>query len=299
MERKRKPVSAPDSASLPSPQNESQTEVKTDFCFDNGCKTKKAVKAVKAVAVGGKKPEPPRERIEPKSEQELVYLTIGNYDWCAPDYGDKYIPPLWELARRLFAYPSLRGLDPDAAADFVQAVRPFRTFPGVDSDSDGPGRDEFIECWQAMKPVPLGREANMIAWSETKRELLPVHRLNRRAGTEHFNKVVNFCHRLQIVEGDNPIVLSGRMLSDVLGIHYTNACLFIRRLQFEKFIECVEKPRVAQQRAGRYRFVGELMNGALWPKGTKDAIIRQLAVLTRRIAALEQKRKARSTKTNK
>lgn len=292
------PAFDPVSGSLPSPQKKSQTEVKSDFSFDCDCKTKETRETKETVAVRKSRPERPREPIEPKTEQELIYRTIMDYDW-APDYGDKYIPPLWNLACRLSAYPLFRGLDADAVADYIQAVTPFRTFPCVDGDSDGPGRDQFIECWQALKPGPLGKEAYMIALSETKRELLPVHRLNRRAGTEHFNKVVNFCHRLQIVEGDNPVALSGRMLSDVLGIHYTNACLFTKRLQFEKFIECVEKPRVAQQRAGRYRFVGEVMNGALWPKGTKDAIIRQLDVLTRRIALLESKRKGRSTKPNK
>ena len=283
--------SEPETDSPTISQKEFPTPVKTEFGFDSDCVTVETVETVvtvETVEVAPKKRlEEPREPLEPKSEESLVSLTIGCYDWSF-DYGDEFVLPLWGLACRLSAYPSLRGRNADDVADLVQTVRPFRTFPGVDSDSDDPGRDQFIQCWQAVKPGPLGKDAHVIALFEANKEPLPVNRTGGHGSTQLFTKVVNFVYRLQMVEGDRPFLLSARTLSDVAGIHYTAANQYIRRLVFERFINIVEKPRKLQQRAGRYRFIGELENGALAPRGT--AMRRQIEDLTRRIELLESER---------
>ena len=203
-----------------------------------------------------------RERIQPKSEAELIIETVYRYDWY-PDY-DHFVIPMFRLAGQLSKYPSLRGRSADVVADYVEAILAWRELPGIDDDETG--RDQFIASWQALEPWPLGKEVYVIALKEAEKELLPVKRAEGVKVTHQFTKVVNFCYRLDEAEGGNPFMLSARTLADAIGIHFTNAAPYINRLVFEKFIAVVEKPRTKMQRAGRYRFIGKREGDCLTPR---------------------------------
>ena len=206
-----------------------------------------------------------KRKIIPESEIRLIRETLDTYEWEA-NYKDdsEYSPPMFNLARKLMAYPSLRLKSPDEAADFIESLIDWQDLPGIDDDETG--RDQFIGCWQAItNPHKLGKEAFVIAMQKVEEfGMIPVRRPAGKV-TSRFTHAVNICYRLQQVEDEAPIALACRAFGDMMGVHYTDAAMYLSRMVNEGFLEIVEPARKLMQRATRYRFIGKEINGELLP----------------------------------
>lgn len=162
---------------------------------------------------------------------------------------------IFDFARMLKALPEYADRQ---AADLLETFVVWwdHAEPNTSGDHDlAESFTEFEIAWANVQ-VPWGESLNMAAVIEMARQLEPLERLVAFR-SEPLISLANVCCVLQKNTGDQPFWLSTRDAGKVIGSDQMKAWRYLKRLENEGVIECIERgTRGTSGKATRYRYVG-------------------------------------------
>lgn len=157
---------------------------------------------------------------------------------------------VFELARALKAIPSLADADVNDLRAYVEKWHA-KALPVIRTKAFEETWIDFLTAWPRIK-FPRGSEPLTQLFQQAA--AVPPPPAAERYGIPELKLLVGLCEVLQRENGSAPFFLSCRTAGRLLNVDHNTAARWLKLLQHDRLIVCVESG--TKRKAARYRYVG-------------------------------------------